>query len=316
MKDLLPSSDSLPQPNDNVFDSDFDMWEEDLFPSSPSLDDLINMEFMSTPAKVVDEESTLLRTLRIDTPLTPVSIRTTQKDFEKERSHGISESLAKSLVPLSPESPSSDPYRIMNNYASKLFNETLSPETSLRLPLPTLPPLSPRPNTFPSSMRGLYLARDGFACDAIASSEIDRINSAMDWRPLVRKVYVFEGWEEDVEGDWEAYVDYTGSSIFDDDVMTVLLRSARLDDAELRAAEEVEVKMEGSGFEFREVLKIVRKRKDYGDYEGDGSDRKRSRWSQKYRIGEFMSLHGRQMVETNDEQSPRIITCIFSLRLV
>jgi hypothetical protein len=118
---------------------------------SPSFLDEMKQDLDSSPIKVVHTETKLMANLKVETPLTPVSTRS--KHFES----GVYPCVNKNLtVPLTPTSPPIDTSRL----ETKLFNENLTAETSLRLAVLELPSPLPRVSTFPLSMFAVFIAQD------------------------------------------------------------------------------------------------------------------------------------------------------------
>ena len=277
----------------------------DRFPSlSPQYIDSIaqNIESNLSPNKVTTKETTFISNLRMELPLTPTSAKkSTVAKYEQESPQNF-RNLKPTLIPPSPNSPGNDPIQYLSCLENELFQETISAESSLRLPLPTLPPNSPKQNTFPASMFGIYMAKDGLHCNEIPRSVIDSLNDEMKWLPFVKTSKNIDAWCEEVEGDWEEFVDYTGTNL--DREMVVLQRTVRMEDEGLLEVWKVNVDVPSNACdrrEFSDILDVVRKRKpisrDETDLNAGGTDRgwKRSKWSQQTRMEEFMNSRGKHL---------------------
>src|SRR5208282_1686151 len=136
------------------------------------------------------------------------------------------------------------------------------------------------------SMFGIYIAEDGLHCNEIPRSVIDSLNDEMKWLPFTKTSRNIDAWCEEVEGDWELFVDYTGTNF--DAELVVLQRNVRIEDDKLLEIWKRDVPVSNNvhnRLEFSDVLDIVRKRKSISrggrDLDGvtDGGW-KRSKWSQ------------------------------------
>lgn len=259
--------------------------------------------------KVVTKETNFISDLKLDIPLTPNSTRKSTVKYEQESLDNF-RNLKSSFIPQTPESPGNNPVHIMNRLENELFQETYSAESSLRLPPPQLPPVSPKQNIFPVSMFGIYIADEGLHCHEIARSVIDSINDEIKWQTFVRPSMTIDRWPEEVEGEWEDFVDYTGST-FEREM--VILRRTIMEDEEVLEMWNGDPRLPSPDKrkEFLDVLEIVRKRKSIeghgreaeSDIQGDRGW-KRSRWSQKNCIREFMQSRGQHFSDFTDEEVP------------
>ena len=321
---LMPYSPSLrgisppPLPKVEEFDDDplssQSIW--DRFPSlSPQYIESItqNIETNPSPDKVITKETTFISNLSMELPLTPTSTKkSTIANYEQASLQNF-RNLKSSIIPPSPDSPGVDPVQYLTRLENKLFQETFSAESSLRLPLPTLPPNSPKRNTFPMSMFGIYIAEDGLHCNEIPRSMIDSLNDEMKWLPFAKASKNIDAWCEEAEGDWESFVDYTGTNL--DAELVVLQRNVRIEDDELLEIWKGDVPVSNNvhnRLEFSDVIDIVRKRKsisrDGRDLDG-GTDRgwKRSKWSQRSRMEEFMNSRGQHLDLSDEELSAKFM---------
>src|SRR5208282_5570062 len=130
------------------------------------------------------------------------------------------------------------------------------------------------------SMFGIYIAEDGLHCNEIPRSVIDSLNDEMKWLPFTKTSRNIDAWCEEVEGDWEAFVDYTGTNL--DGELVVLQRNVRMDGEELLEIWKMDIPATTNihnRLEFGDVLDIVRKRKstsrDGRDLDVGGTDRGR-----------------------------------------
>ena len=156
-------------------------------------------------------------------------------------------------------------------------------------------------------MFGIYVAKYGLHCNEIPRSVIDSLNDEMKWLPFTKTSRNVDARCEEVEGDWEEFVDYTGTNLGGE--MIVLQRNMRMEDEELLEIWKIDVHAPSNvynGLEFSDVLDIVRKRKSISrnetdlDVGGTGRGWKRSKWSQQYRMEEFMNSRG-QHIDLSDE---------------
>jgi hypothetical protein len=301
-EEMLPPSLLVPF-NDDIFHSSPTIWNE-LFSDPfhlPSFLDKIKQDLDSSPVKVVHTETKFMANLKVETPLTPVSTRS--KHFEGGVYPFVNTNLT---IPLTPSSPPVDTRRL----EAKLFNENLTAETSLRLAVPELLSPLPRVWTFPFSMFAVFIGEDGLGCDGIAKSILDQANDESKWQPFIMPSRTIDFWSEEVEGDWEGFVDYTGSN-FDDWGVFVLMRNVtieadeilevwRSDDADLGGREQEQS-------EFSGILDVVRKRKAVGGethLDARQHESKRQKYSQHSRVGEFMTLHGHKFHRVPNEEIP------------
>jgi hypothetical protein len=263
--------------------------------------------------KVVNIETNFLSKLKLEVPLTPVSLKKTRpaSDLEPNDLRG----LGKPLIPLSPRSSASDPGIKLEQLEQEVFDETFTAESSLRLPVPQLPQHVPKKSIFPPSMFGIFIAEDGLDCENIARSVLDTLNDEMKWHPFItKKMRTLDAWPEEVEGDWEDFVDYKGST-YESEIF-VLRRVVKREEHELLEAWDFDAadgRQEMINNELVDVLEAVRKRKseehEMGPNKyGRDTNPKRSKWSQKNRIAEFMTLRGLEVREANeDEISAKVI---------
>jgi hypothetical protein len=302
-EEMLPPSLLVPF-DDDIFHSSPRIWNESFSDPflSPSFPDELKQEPDSSPIKVVHAETKFIANLKVETPLTPISTRS--KHFESGVYPFVNTKLT---IPLTPSSPPIDTRRL----ETKLFNENLTAETSLRLAVPEL--LSPpsKISTFPISMFAIFMAGDGLGCDGIARSILDQANDEAKWQPFIKPSRTIDFWPEEVEGDWEGYVDYISSN-FDDWDMFVLMRNVRMEDdetLEVWRSDEAEFGgREQDQSEFSDILDVVRKRKAVGGkihLDAQENRAKRQKYSQQSRVGEFMTLHGREFNEVSEEEIPR-----------
>ena len=321
---LVPYSPSLrgisppPFPEVEEFDNDplssQSIW--DRFPSlSPQYIESItqNIDTNPSPKKVITKETTFISNLSMELPLTPVSTKKpTVANYEQESLQNF-RNLKSSIIPPSPESPSNDPLQHLICLENELFQETISAESSLRLPLPTLPPNSPKQSMFPISMFGIYIAEDGLHCNEIPRSVIDSLNDQMKWLPLAKTSRNIDAWCEEVEGDWEAFVDYTGTNL--DGEMFIHQRNVRIEDEGLLEIYKMDAHERNvqNRPEFSDILDIVRKRKSIShdgrdlDVRGTDGGWKRLKWSQQSRMGEFMSSRGQHLDLNGEEISAKFM---------
>jgi hypothetical protein len=304
---------SLPAPkfNDEIsFSSPFE-WDDLSDPSSTYLNELASLEKTQSPPKVVDTETNFLSKLKLEVPLTPVSLKKPRPASDLEPPRNLKD-LGKSLLLVSPQSSSFSPGVKLENLERKLFNEIYTAESSLRLPLPQLPPYAPKKVTFPTSMFGVFIADEGLGCELIARSILDTLNDEMKWNPFItKKMRTLDAWPEEVEGDWEDFVDYRVPGY--DSEIYVLRRAARnmeeeeiLEPWDFSAAE---TRRENSNDDLMDVLEAVRKRKaEHHEISlsghGIGKEPKRSKWSQKDRVAEYMTVRGREISDFRDEEIP------------
>jgi hypothetical protein len=308
--EILPPPE-IPPFNTDIFHSSPKIWD-DSFPDpsdSPSFIDEIFENLDPSPMKVANTETTFLSTLKIETPLTPVSTRSPQH----LKNEGYAFFNTKLITPLTPSSP------VDLHHFDAVLDETLSAETSLRQPVPQIPSATSRTSDFPQSMYAIFMAEDGLRCDGLARSILDATNDEMKWQPFLKPSRTIDQWPEDLEGEWECFVDYTGSNVEWD--MVVLSRkcpkeSDQLleiatdgfgDDGLIDDFGDNEV-VEEDGTELMGILDAVRKRKSLVDGVCHDTrmetDSKRRKSSQQSRIGEFMTLRGHEVNDLSDDETP------------
>jgi hypothetical protein len=126
-------------------------------------------------------------------------------------------------------------------------------------------------------------------------------------------------WNEEVDGEWECFVDYTKSAI---DEEIILKRIATLEEEELLEiwSRDVSPCSTDSHTEFIDILEIVGKRKSANEYveptdvcsNDDHRNWKRPKWSQRGRMGEFLQSRGQNLPILSDEEVPeKVMICIF-----
>jgi hypothetical protein len=175
---------SLPPPkfNDEIsFSSPFE-WDDLSTPSSTYLNELASLEKAQSPPKVVDTETNFLSKLKLEVPLTPVSLKKPRPASASEPPRNLKD-LGKSLIPVSPQSSDFSPEAKLEILERDLFNETYTAESSLRLPLPQLPPYIPKKITFPTSMFGVFIADEGLGCELIARSILESLRHEENENP-------------------------------------------------------------------------------------------------------------------------------------
>jgi hypothetical protein len=290
----------------------------DQFPS-PSSEDMEvvseNIKLDPSPPKVVTKEINFISNLKMETPLTPISIGKSTIKYKQEFRHDFP-GLQSSVIPQSQESPGSSTSQIIDGVGNKLFQETFSAESSLRLLLPQLPSASPKQNTFPISMFGIYIADEGLHCGGIATSIIDSSHHEVKWQPFTKPSMTINRWSEELEGEWEDFVDYTGRTV--DGEILVLAREMRTEEEEaleLLINDTALVSTQDKRKEFMDVLEIVKKRKvvyeqnQEKDVKANGNEGgfKRSRLSQNNRMGEFLQARGHSAPDLSGEEVPERI---------
>jgi hypothetical protein len=273
--------------------------------SPQCIEDLIQEPSKPSPPKVASKESDLLSKLKVETPLTPDSTRKPPANHQDQTLKAMTSLISPPAAPRTPDSPDKSPSKLIRSLEMQLLlGENYSAASSLRLALPELPPSSPQMNKFPLSLVGLYLAGDSFCREVIPPSEVDRLNTEMRWLPFIKTLKTIESWEEEVEGDWEEFVDYTNASVPDD-----------WDVAGRRCVTEEEVELEHvdlpdtfagdeDGPEFSMVMAEIRKRKSGVPSVPRPQEGKRSKFSHKSRIEEYMTSQRGQSVELSDDDSP------------
>jgi hypothetical protein len=269
------------------------MWDKFSPPSSEFLESLENIKPDPSPPKVTMTETEFITKLQV-LPITPVSTKPISK-FAQELPVTAKElpiSLKGSVNPLSPESP----IRSVLGMEGK-FLETISAESSLRLAIPEIPSSS-RKDTFPSTVFGIFIAEEDLRCDALAKSIIDFLNDEIKWIPFTKASRTMDSWPEEVEGDWETFVDYTGFNY--DDETIVLTNTFKIENDEVLDKWEPHPQTEPLKEDFMELMDLVKKRKL--SQNGRDTGFKRSKWSQKNRIQDFMASRGREVLETSDDE--------------
>ena len=184
-----------------------------------------------------------------------------------------------------------------------MFNENYSAASSLRISLPELPPPSPRMNKFPVSLVGLYLAGDSLDPEIVLPSKLETLNREMKWVPFTKTLTTIESWEEEIEGDWEEFVDYTRIAVGND---WEVARTVGVREVE----EELEHLHRSDDFtgdedipEFSMIMAEIRKRKsDVQNFPPQQG--KRSRFSHKSRMAEYMTSQRGRPFDLSDDESP------------
>ena len=209
-------------------------------------------------------------------------------------------------IPRTPDSPEASPSRVLRTIETQLFNEEYSAAQSLRLQLPPLPPSSPRTNKFPSSLLGLFLAKEFLSCDVIPQSELDVLNSEMKWLPFSKASKTLDTWSENVEGNWEDFVDYM--KIREDDCSPLAIRTSRQEEDELEHMELSKLtSREEEMDEFLGVVEEVRKRKPIAPSFPGEERGKRLKFAHKSRIAEYMTSQRGRSVDFSDDDAPENI---------
>jgi hypothetical protein len=120
-----------------------------------------------------------------------------------------------------------------------------------------------------------------------------------------------DAWPEEVEGDWEDFVDYRGVG-YESEIFVLRRATRSMEEEEVLKPWDfsaAEIRREKSDDDLMDVLQAVRKRKAE-DHEINLSghditkDPKRSKWSQKNRIAEYMTVRGRGFIDVSDEEIP------------
>jgi len=201
-----------------------------------------------------------------------------------------------------PDSPEVSPSRVLRTLETQLFNEQYSAAQSLRLQLPQLLPSSPRTNIFPNSLLGLFLTTESLSWHVIPQSELDVLNGEMKWLPFSKVSKTLDTSSEDVEGNWEDFVDYTG--VPEDDGSLLANWTSHQEEEELEH-------MEPSNFtskeeemdEFLGVIEEVRKRKSIApNFPGEESG-KRLKFAHTSRIAEYMRSQRGRSVDLSDDEA-------------
>ena len=219
--------------------------------------------------------------------------------------------LAPSLRPFSPDSPRSDQLQMRVRLDTLLFGETVSAESSLRQPVPHIPPPSPKKDVFPTSMFSLYIATDGLSCPDIPQSTMDLLNEQVKWQPFTKTLKNLNIGTEEVDGDWVTYIDWSRATSWEDK-MIVLERNISV------AEEEIPLeRWDGTKRGKNDppcLAELVRKRKMEipGGTSGDGdvdTITKRSKWSQRYRIDDYMRVRGLNLEINEDKIPEKLLIC-------
>lgn len=307
-QEILALSLEAPPFNETVLSdlSSQDLWDHFPSPSPNVIENIINTIHPSpSPAKIHQTGSQLLADLKLPTPLTtPVSRKVSTIDKQNIHYQDL-RNLARTLRPFSPDSPGSDPLQMRVRLDTLTFGETVSAESSLRQPVPHIPPPSPKKEVFPTSMFSLYIATEGLSCPDIPQSTIDLLNEQVKWQPFTKTLKNLNIGTEEVDGDWETYIDWSRSTTWEDE-MIVLERNISTTEEEL-PLERWDGRKKGNN-DPPGLAELVRKRKmeipDRTSGEGDfDTITKRSKWSQRYRIEEYMKVRGLN-IEINEDKTP------------
>ena len=290
-----------------------ELWDLFLSPSPNAIETIINMADPDpSPAKVTQSETQLISKLKITPLTTPLSRRIVTQD-NNQNSFQAFHDLNPPLVLDSPDSQSTDLCQTLMRLDSLACRETISTESSLRQPIPHIPPPTPRKENFPTSMSDLYIAQDGLLCPEIPQSELDLLNEQVKWQPFTKSLKNLNIGNEDVEGDWEMYVDWSGSNM-EEDMIVLQRRLTALEEEgflEKWDGETMKGKNDTPG-----LAELVRKRKmeksgmPMRDEEFEETLAKRSKWSQRNRIEEYMKIQGLHLEINEDETAEKILTRI------
>lgn len=239
--------------------------------------------------------------LKLETPLTPLSIR-------KPPTQDYSKKPPSSFPRLKQLSPSPPP--VTKAITRKLFKEEISPEMMLRVNVPTIPPSEvTRKTMFPGTMFEIWIAERGLQCDVIPRSVIDGLNGTVRWAPIKsQKTKFLECCKEILEEiDIEVLVEpqsrewkflMTRKEIFVEEEL-IPPRGER----EVEMEDVVQVQY-SSPPQIDTVGEIIRKRKFQGIPLGVRENEKRSRYSgygQMNRVCEYMVLQGRALPTIEEE---------------
>jgi hypothetical protein len=290
-----------------------ELWDLFLSPSPNAIENIINtVDPNPSPAKVAQYETQLISKLKITPLSTPLPRKIATQDNDQ---NPFRHDLNTSLVFDSPYSQSTDLCQRLMRLESLACRENISTESSLRQPIPHIPPPTPRKENFPASMPGLYIAQDGLLCPEIPRSELDLLNEQVKWQPFTKTLKSLNIGAEDAEGDWEMYVDWSGSNMEDD--MIVLPRRVTALEEEV-FLEKLDGEKKGKN-ETPGLAELVRKRKmeksglPMRDEEFEETLVKRSKWSQRNRIEEYMKIQGLHLEINEDETGEKILTRISNL---
>lgn len=253
-----------------------------------------------------------IKNLEFEQPLTPESIK--KPKMRPEDNHFSS--LKSFSGPASPQSPETDPMKTFNDFQMTLLQENLSIESSLRIRVPEIAAQSPTQNNFPRSMLGIFVANEGLCCVAIARSTIDILNEEMKWQPFAKLTRFNDSWDEEVDGEWESYVQYAGSRVDKDIVVLLRDPTAPNDEVLDKGAFQVGLNLHNVEHEdYLDVLEAVRKRKILDQHEKDGdlesTGSKRMRWTHVDRIHQFMSSKGVGSPDVPEVIPFRLLSCHF-----
>lgn len=200
-----------------------------------------------------------------------------------------------------------------------MLAETVTAESSLRQRLPALPQSSPKRQTFPVSLFGLYVATEGLSCPDVAQSVIDVLNEQVKWQPLKKTLKSLNFGREEVEGDWEAYFDRSGLTTGEEE-MFFKDRGVPIEEEEVLLARwngAKTVKNDPPG-----LTELVRKRKMEmpAATAGEGGldvhrTSKRSKWSHRYRIEEYMKVQGLNLEMNYEEFREKLLIRNLHIRI-
>ena len=222
-------------------------------------------------------------------PLTPLSEKKSKLGFVEESIRNVKDS----KLPLSPESPLPSTLQL-----DKIFMESVSAESSLRLPVPEIPASSPKKMAFPTTIFGIFVAEEELQCNALPKSIIDSLNDEMKWQPFTKPSKAPDAWPDEVQGDREAFVDYRQLGY--DGEITVLDRNRAVhDDDDVLCHWDVPTKRDIPVEDFTLLMELVGKRKAHKDIRPGP---KRAKWSQQSRVKDFMTSRGRDFEDVSDEQ--------------
>ena len=293
-----------------------ELWDLFLSPSPNAIQNIVNLADPDpSPAKVTQSETQLISNLKITPLTTPVSRRIVTQGNDQNLFQDFHD-LNTSPVLDSPDSQSTHLCQRVMRLDSLACRENISTESSLRQPVPHIPPPTPRKENLPTSMFGLYIAQDGLSCPEIPQSELDLLNEQVKWQPFTKTLKTLNIGNEDVEGDWEMYVDWSGSNMEED--MIVLQRRVTALEEEVFLEKWDGEKMKGKN-DTPGLAELVRKRKmeksglPMRDEEFEETLAKRSKWSQRNRIEEYMKIQGLHLEINEDETAEKILTRISSL---
>jgi len=281
-----------PKFNEDLLLTSEDMWDDISSPSSSYLGRLLAPHKLPSPTSVQNKETEFLAKLKAELPIT--SIFTKPSPFRPQALHNSEKIVSRQFVTAYPESPSTS-IQEGPTVDKSIFNERVSAESILRLPVPEIPPFKPMETTYPKTMFGIFMGEDGLQCRPIARSILDSLNETMKWQPFTKVSFPKNLWIEEIEGDWESYLDYmkpksdTEASIFrqnTDEKEEPLLAS-------VISLPGIETDAIMVGTEFEDVLEIVKKRTSSDiDRQAGSSATKRLKWSQTDRMEDYMRMRG------------------------